>query len=513
MKKKFYYAALLAAGLMTISTSCNNDDEIINEGEGTEVATGEQVIVLDMQDTDVLSTKSRPLYSTTNQGAEKVTDVALLVFQHQDGDAKRMELINVININQWAQNSKDYNYGRQYTIKLEDDDKLKVGETYTIVAVGQDESNTAAETFAPYQIQTGTDFLQQAYISALSDNSWGDLASSTPEWNAGSNAGEGFLKTVARTDKNEAEIFSGCSQPLTLEYDGGFNTKVLLKRQVAGVLGYFSKIPAFVSNGESETDKYKNYDAVKKIRLVASTKNTQIDLTRALDNQNDDATGVGAESVVNGFTAAASADAQYMATQEAQSNDNDAFTVYEIELDKWFSPASGADSNAHDASYWFGTTAGDYSKIETDGIPSLGEAFGTVSTEWVNALAQANDNPRVATNSVLAGEFVIPFNRLKNQAVYTFELQLVGSDQSGEKILKKWNVKLDAQSIDTDKGDNEYIFNIYRNHLYQIGQRGNGDSPVDPGTAPDKPQPLDKDQELTIKINDQWEFIHDLEID
>lgn len=506
MKKKFHYAALLAAGLMTISTSCNNDDEIINEGEGTEVATGEQVIVLDMQDTDVLSTKSRPLYSTTNQGAEKVTDVALLVFQHQEGDAKQMKLINVININQWAQNSKDYNYGRQYTIKLEDDDKLKVGETYTIVAVGQDESNTAAETFAPYQIIANNP--GSAWVSQLSFGAWDNK-----NWAAGSNVGEGFLKTVARTDKNEAEIFSGCSQPLTLEYDGGFNTKVLLKRQVAGVLGYFSKIPAFVSNSKNETtDKYQNYDAVKKIRLVASTKNTQIDLTRALDNQNDDATGVGAESVVNGFTAA-TADAQYMATQEAQSNDNDAFTVYEIELDKWFSPASGADSNAHDASYWFGTTAGDYSKIETDGIPSLGETFGTVSTEWVNALAQANDNPRVATNSVLAGEFVIPFNRLENQAVYTFELQLVGSDQSGDKILKKWNVKLDAQSIDTDKGDNEYIFNIYRNHLYQIGQRGNGDSPVDPGTAPDKPQPLDKDQELTIKINDQWEFIHDLEID
>lgn len=52
MKKKFYYAAMFAAGLMTISTSCSNEDEIINEGENSEVATGEQVIVLDMQDTE-----------------------------------------------------------------------------------------------------------------------------------------------------------------------------------------------------------------------------------------------------------------------------------------------------------------------------------------------------------------------------------------------------------------------------------------------------------------------------
>ena len=45
--------------------------------------------------------------------------------------------------------------------------------------------------------------------------------------------------------------------------DGGFSTTVLLKRQVAGVLGYFSRIPATV--GE-DVDK-KN---VTGIRLVSS---------------------------------------------------------------------------------------------------------------------------------------------------------------------------------------------------------------------------------------------------
>ena len=59
--------------------------------------------------------------------------------------------------------------------------------------------------------------------------------------------------------------------------------------------------------------------------------------------------------------------------------------------------------------------------------------------------------------------------------------------------------------------DTEKDYNIYRNHLYQIGQRGAGDTGE--GGGPDEPQPLDKDQILTIKINDQWEFIHDLEID
>ena len=116
----------------------------------------------------------------------------------------------------------------------------------------------------------------------------------------------------------------------------------------------------------------------------------------------------------------------------------------------------------------------------------------------------------VADGAVLAGEFVIPFDKINKNN--TFELQLVNKEDNGEvEVLKAWDVKLDALSQTKDDGDK--IYNIYRNHLYQVGKRGSGDGPTDPGTDPDKPQPLDKDQELIIKINDQWEFIHDLEID
>ena len=61
MKKNYFFGAVALCGLLAF-TSCGNDDDPILDGPGNEVATGEQVIVLDMQDTDVLSTKSRPLY-------------------------------------------------------------------------------------------------------------------------------------------------------------------------------------------------------------------------------------------------------------------------------------------------------------------------------------------------------------------------------------------------------------------------------------------------------------------
>ena len=58
MKKNYFFGAAALCGLLAF-TSCGNDDDPILDGPGNEVATGEQVIVLDMQDTDVLSTKSR----------------------------------------------------------------------------------------------------------------------------------------------------------------------------------------------------------------------------------------------------------------------------------------------------------------------------------------------------------------------------------------------------------------------------------------------------------------------
>lgn len=485
MKKNYFLGAAAAFGLFALASCSNEDDPISPNQPGEEIATGEQVIVLDMQDTDVLSTKSRPLYSTTNQGAELVTDVKLLVFKHSKTDGEAMTLDKVLTINKWDQNSSDYNYGRKYTLKLEGTDKLDKDESYTILAVGQDESNTSATTFAPYQIVANNP--GSAWISQLTTGVWDNLT-----WNAGSDNGQGFLKTVARTGKNEAEIFSGISKPVTLNFDGGFTAEVLLKRQVAGVLGYFTKIPAFVLTSE-DGDEADDYTAVKQIRLVASNKNTQIDLAHALGNQKDDATEVGKENVVNGFTPETTKDANF------NGGTSNAFVVYTIDLSKWFKK----NADANDATCW-------YSGAVSSGmeIPSLGDAnCGT----WVNAFDQANEMPRVATNSVLAGEFVIPFNSDKNAENNTFELQLVGG--ADNKVLKSWNVKLDDMSIDQTQGDSEYVFNIYRNHLYQIGQRGGGDNPTDPGEDPDKPQPLDKDQELTIKINDNWEFIHDMEIE
>ena len=479
MKKSFFYAGILAAGLMTISTSCSKDEEIINGGDNTEVAAGEQVIVLDMQDTDVLSTKSRPLYSTENKGAENVTDVQLFVFQvnattSPTAVASR-ELVNVITINDWNL-AVDYDYGRKYTLKLTGDDKLKQGNTYTIVAVGQDQDT---QTVAPFEIK-GNNISSSEIFPNLSMTATSGAFTANTVWNPNTTAGSNFLDTEAVSNASVAEIFSGSSVPFTVSEtgDGGFSATVLLKRQVAGVIGYFNRIPAWVVNSEFAADN------VSKTNPHASSAYVRL--------------GTKTESEVNGFTSATKDAAFGVGSKDRDKN---AYTLYEIDLTKWFkiNPSVGSSpSFTSSTEYWDAATIIKTEDGEILNVPLLG-------ANWSNGINSGNDNPKVQTNSVLAGQFVIPFSKYGENG--TMQLQLLDSVKN---VIRVWDVKLDAKSIAEGK-DTEKDYNIYRNHLYQIGQRGAGDTGEGPGT--DEPQPLDKDQILTIKINDQWEFIHNMEIE
>ena len=485
-------------------TSCGSDDDPILDGPGNnEVATGEQVIVLDMQDTDVLSTKSRPLYSTDNRGSEDVTDVMLYIFKENGG---KQELVKTIHVDNWDNTCEEYKYGHKRTIKLEGKDKLSANLTYTIYAVGQNETKVDGNP-VPFKFQG----------AATVQNNWKDIPGlllSDDDINNNGNRifhnfattpGSGFpyLFTQAVSYKNAeqkfaskvvGEVFSGQSKPVTLEPgDKSVSWTVLLKRQVAGVLGYFSNIPAD-GKSDNQTECWST-----KLRLVASNRNDRLDMTIQLNKQNDDATEVGKENIVNGFKSAddLAKDAYF------KGGKDNAYIVYEINLEDWFT--MGIDNGWSDV-------------LEVvDGKNYLGK-----TSRWKNPYEGTNAAVTVADGAVLAGEFVIPFD--KDETLNTFELQLMGKkkgkgtnfatdDNDTEYILQTWSVKLDDTSIDAAKGDGPKHYSVYRNHLYQIGKRGGGDDPDKPGVDPDKPQPLDKSQELVIKINDQWEFIHDLEID
>lgn len=264
------------------------------------------------------------------------------------------------------------------------------------------------------------------------------------------------------------EIFAGSTAQFEInDNQKGFTQTVVLNRQVAGTFGYFDKIP-YVAGAT-------------KLQLVASNGNTGL----VLGGFNSfDLTGNGTGNdgnvnyVVNGTTAA---------------KDN---VIYTINLKDWFTDVKDVDKNGLiDDTNWK--------------IPA-----GYTKATFTNG-------------SVFGGTFLIPFKKNDNQ---TFVLQLVNNNGD---VLKSWAVKLPS----TDGQLSEYTlsywntsattpvfaktpgtkdeadkYSVVRNHLYGIGKRSL-DKPTTPGTDPDKPEPLNKKQELTLRVNDNWEVIHQMELE
>lgn len=264
------------------------------------------------------------------------------------------------------------------------------------------------------------------------------------------------------------EIFAG-SLNLKVKENTGFKTPVVLNRQVAGTFGYFEAIPYL--------------EGAEKLQLVASQLNTKLVLGQfgnfdLANNGSNNGTHV--NYVVNGATASA---------------DN---VVYSINLRDWFTEIKDADNDG---------------LVDTEGNWAIPSAYK----------GKAN----FKAGSVFGGEFVIPFAKVDGNK--TFVLQMVAANGT---VLRSWTVKLpsaDSQcdphvlwawngseftSTDNAK-DNVIGYNVVRNHLYGIGERAL-DNPTYPNPDPenpDNPEPLNKKQELTLRVNDNWEVIHKMEIE
>jgi hypothetical protein len=304
------------------------------------------------------------------------------------------------------------------------------------------------------------------YAFGYSNNSdYTDLATKITDIAKNGDFSENVTLTLNQTGGNKIgeEIFAG-SCALKVEDGKGFYTPVVLNRQVAGTMAYLTDIPC-VAGGT-------------KLQLVASDRNTNLVL------------GHFANHDLDGNGTAADADVNYVVNGTATAADK---VIYEIVLGDWFSnPALDADKNG---------------LIDAE-------------TNW------KGDAAKYANGSVFAGNFVIPFAKTTES---TFTLQLVDNSNNA---LKSWKVKLPASdkqlsshtsyiwnsnntsfTESTTAQDAADIFNVVRNHLYSIGTR-TLDEPTQPGTDPDdKPESLVNKQELVLKVNDNWEVIHNMELE
>lgn len=278
-------------------------------------------------------------------------------------------------------------------------------------------------------------------------------------------AGDADLKIGV--DKNITNFTSG-------EKDG---VAVTLHRQVAGSFGYFSNIPAKVGEKTAAT-----------LRLVVRDKNDM--LTFKNFNSSFTTTGNTIQYYVNGSKSTGTA----LTTTDKFSNGDKGYVLYSIDLNTWF---PGGDHN-------------------NDGV------LNAEDSNWKHA---DGVNTQVVKGSVFGSNFVIPFAYTEGKN--TMELQLLDADNN---IIKTWTVSIPTSDLNSNKANGATdatasIFNVVRNHMYNLGVKtSNGTPDPDPTNPtpkpdPDKPTPdpgkdepedLTKSQNLILKVNDNWEAIHKL---
>lgn len=550
MRKKYLLGMTLMASLAF--SSCTKEVFVVQDGEGVEeIQEDGQVLTLQVSNSgDGLTTRDgRPLLSS--QAKQDINHIDLFVVN----SSNKVVLKKTVKPSEWA-NALDYTtggHGKQLQISFKGSEGQKLigssaGTAYTIYAVAYKESSNYATTFG----------VSEEAPTTTSDNPTVTFTETN------------FATTLTANGTPADEIFAGKVEVKVVEADGdsyittstGSTKKekptLVLNRQVAGVTGYFTNLPAKVGD-----------QIPTKIRLVASNKSNKVHFTSMVSGETDAAATSGVvTSVVNGSWSGEGKKPEAPYWNSGLTNKG--YKVYEIDLANFFAQMSGESDKTFDKLDLDGDGFVGYKdaqyyvyKMNTSGISfedlaakADGETTFLEKT-WAEAIKgkevtvnekkvtanklegfwkNANANQTLVAGSVFAGEFIIPF--LQESGTNTFELQLLAHNN----ILKTWNVQVPkGQTVGAGQGsvaDNTIgswsvdtstlIYNIYRNHLYSLGMKTNdiegggepGTTDPDPKPQPDpdpnpedKPEDLSKGQDLLINVNDNWEIIHQMEID
>ena len=450
MKKGMFFA--LAASSLLFS-ACSSDDAVVStEGQNEAV---QQIVLHVASSGDGLTTRAgRPLYSS--QALQTIQNVCVVIYKD---DATKTIVKKVKK--DWTKSSTYDNHGRQLTLTFKGANRLEEGN-YKVMAVG-------------YSTNSDYNYSLDVTSETALTGSYTDLTATLKEGKKDAEevfAGDADLKIG--TDQKITNLTSGKEDGLD----------VTLHRQVAGSFGYFCDIPAKVGDKTAKT-----------LRLVVRGKNDKL----TFNNFNSSFTAAGATGstikyCVNGSTSTGAA----LTTDAKFKDGSNGYVLYSINLDDWY---KNGDTN-HDGLL-----------TEEDG--------------WTHA--DIFKKTTLVKGSVFGSNFVIPFALTHEKS--TMELQLL--DAAGD-IIKTWTVSIPAKDVNRDAtngnvaDESASIFNVVRNHMYNLGVKpsNGGKTDPDPGNPdpdpkpdpdpdkpdPDKPEDLSKSQNLILKVNDNWEAIHQMEL-
>ena len=249
MKKNLLFAA--AAGIMLFS-ACSNDEDIINGGGANDVnVSGEITLALNAGGSGAETRSARPVNSS--EAYSEVTDVELKLFKKNGG---KWEAANGVT-----------------TDLAEGGWAIRNWETQSAVSPGTTDNKTT-KTVKLKNLDKNAEYKLVAY-------GYKTELTTTLAWTAA------LAKATPNAGKDVEEIFAGEKEFATND-KGKISTtpvEVEMRREVAGVLGYFKNIPEKV--GET---------TVKSVRVYASSSNTAYNIP-SLDLQNQCGIAAGTKRV------------------------------------------------------------------------------------------------------------------------------------------------------------------------------------------------------------------------
>ena len=473
-KKMLYVAGMLAFGTAVMFTSCSNDEDIT--GGNIEVTEDVQTVtfqVVNSGDKFASSRAGRPLLSS--ESGQEIDKVDFIIYNNDETGTEKGKIVlkktldwtksNVIGSGTPADGTVEH--GKYMTLELKGNDKLPKGHDYVIYAIGytSTESSYGYGTTDPFNaVIVGTSTFSEPY------------------------------KATSTTAPAADEVFAGSGEMTVPDSEtaeegkSGVTGTVVLRRQVTGTFGYFKNIP------------YQNVEGTKtgtKLRLIASGANKTITFNNFSSSVTTEDANV--KYVVNG-SEPVTKNAKFFGSET-----NDGVVIYEAKFSDWFSKSM--------------------SELDTDddGFVSMDEG----KDSWTKPSIYKN-KVTFMKGTMFGSSFLVPV--LKTNDHQTLQLQLV---DDGGNILRYWNINLQAsedqleETIGTAEQEDENSYSLVRNHLYTVGQKlsngtpdtGGGEDPdpdPDPNPDPedpDQPGDLSLTQNLILKVNDNWEFVHQMVVD
>lgn len=455
MRRQFL-GALLFAGTLAF-TACQNEtviylDENGNPIENVELKEGEGLLKINLSNTSANSRAARPVGSSA--AANNVNTVKVYVYSKtQEGDdftyddqirlkenQTNIELANAIITIKNYSGEDDHNNS---SLENHDIANIKLtgitaGRIYKFVAVGYNAESAGGAN--PY-----------------GEASFNNFVAST---------------TVDKTGYGVEELFAGVSKEIAATTKGNFLEipTVVIERQVAGMLGYFTNVPTRID------DK-----VVKYVKVYANQTFTKFSYP--------------SESSFNGLNSSE-------LEQELLS-----FDLTKI-------ATNYNDGNPTGTSYTFadcssGLSAESTSETSVNGnIAPLAENY------------KAPEGLKLVQNSIFGGCYIIPYSTHYNEQTLTVELL---GGENGKEVLKTLNVVTDKVPNGDTPEATKYAYDIRRNNFYSIGQKlytgstdGKDPDNEDPDPDPEKPDtPVDLggSTEIVVQINDAWDVLHEMGVE